>query len=140
MKQTQIGWVFLALIPGLMAMVWFINPDKTALWPMWGIGALLLLLFFKLTITVDDAFVRFSFGVGIIGGKFALDEVVNCKPISYVAMGWGIRFRPGAILYNVSGNKAIELTLRGRDRKVWLGTNNPKALADFINGKIMNPE
>lgn len=140
MKRTQIGWVFFALIPGLMLLVWYLNPDKASLWPMWAIGGLVMLLFFKLTVTVDKEFIRFSFGIGFIRGKFPLAEVANCKSISYVAMGWGIRFRPGAILYNVSGNKAIELTLRGRDRKVWIGTNDPKALADYINSKLMKAE
>ncbi|MFT3740186.1 MAG: hypothetical protein QM786_15665 [Breznakibacter sp.] len=140
MKRTQIGWVFLAVMPGLMALIWFINPDKASLWPMWAIGGLVLLLCYKLTVTIDDKYVRFSFGIGLIRGKYALDEVVNCRPVSYVALGWGIRYRPGAVLYNVSGNKAIELTLRGRYRKVWIGSDDPKVLADYINGKIAKPE
>ena len=61
-----------------------------------------------------------------------------CKPISYISLGWGIRLRPGVILFNVSGNKAIELEIKNKKRKIWIGTNCPEEIADFINSKRKN--
>jgi hypothetical protein len=98
--------------------------------------ALILVLFYSLTITVDNEYVRFLFGIGLIKGKYRLEDIESCKSISYFPLGWGIRYRPGAILYNVSGNKAIELVIKGKTRKVWIGTNVPDELSEFINSKL----
>ncbi len=97
---------------------------------------IVLLLFYNLTITVDDHFVRFSFGIGIIRGKFALSEIEICRPKTYIALGWGIRLRPGVIIYNVSGNKAIELKIKGKKRYVWIGTNSPEELCGYIHQRM----
>lgn len=137
MKRTQYGWVFFIVLPLVMGTVWLSNAPGAVLWPVGAIMAAVLLLCYKLTVTVDDEYVRFTMGIGVIRGKYRLDEIVNCRPISYFALGWGIRFMPGRILYNVSGNKAVELTLSGRSSTVCIGSDVPDELAAYINRKIM---
>lgn len=136
MKRTQIGWVFLIVIPAVSYMIWQMDPASPKVMPMFVIMALVLINFFCMTIKVDDDFVRVAFGIGLIRWKYAISNIESCHSISYFAMGWGIRFRPGATLYNVSGNKAIELKLKGKDRKVWLGTDRPDELAQYINCQL----
>ena len=75
-------------------------------------------------------------GIGLIRGTYELKELSACRPMDYTPLGWGIRFRPGVTLYNVSGNRAIELEFKNRDRKIWLGTNTPEEIAAFINEKM----
>lgn len=94
---------------------------------------LILICFFKMTIKVDDDFVHVILGVGLIRWKYAISNIESCKSISYFALGWGIRFVADATLFNVSGNKAIELQIKGKNRKVWLGTDRPEELAEYIN-------
>jgi hypothetical protein len=137
MKRTQIGWVFLLVIPALVVTVYFADPNAFSFWPIVGGAALILLLFFKLTVKVTNDAVHFAFGIGLVRKKIPLADIVNCKPIRYAALGWGIRFRPGATLYNVSGNKAIELTIKGKERKIWIGTDKPDELAKYINAQLM---
>jgi len=136
MKRTQIGWVFLIIIPALSYFIWQMEPTSSKLIPMFMIMALVLINFSCMTIKVDDDFVRVAFGIGLIRWKYAISNIEHCKSISYLALGWGIRFRPGATLYNVSGNKAIELTIKGKSRKVWLGTDRPDELAEYITSRL----
>ena len=136
MRHTQIGWVFIIIIIPLVLFMTFYQPDLQNLHLMWSIAFIILLLFFKLTISVDDKYVKFSFGIGIIRGKFLLADIESCTAKSYVSLGWGIRYRPGIVIYNVSGNKAIELIVRSKRNKIWLGTNKPEEFVKFINQRI----
>ena len=137
MKRTQIGWVFIILIAAF-TIYGFLSSEFSQGYTLWVLAFLLiiLLLFYNLTISVDNQYVRFSFGIGIIKGKYALSEIELCRPKTYIALGWGIRLRPGVIIFNVSGNKAIELIVKGRKRRVWIGTNSPEELCSYIHEKI----
>lgn len=136
MKRTQIGWVFLIIIPAITWLIWQMDTASPKVLPMLIVMALVLLNGFCLTVTVDDEYVRFSFGIGLFRRKYAISDIEYCKSISYFSLGWGIRFRSDAILYNVSGNKAIELTMKGKFRKVWIGTDVPDELSTYINKQI----
>lgn len=138
MKRTQFGWVFFAIIFAIAGIVIYQNHNvKTAL-IISIISLVLLLLFYKLTITVTGRYVQFSLGIGLIKGKYNIDNIVVCRPLSYIPFGWGIRLRPGVILFNVSGNKAIELEIKNKRRKIWIGTNCPEEIARYINSKRKN--
>jgi hypothetical protein len=133
MKKTQIGWLTIAIIGILNVFVLCQTRDFESIKILIIISLVVLLLLFKLTIRVDDEFVRFSFGIGLIRGKYRIVDIESCRPISYLPLGWGIRLRPGVILFNVSGTKAIELSIRGKSRKIWIGTNNPDEVASVVN-------
>ncbi len=135
MKTTQYAWPFYIVIAIIVGFVSLQDPNIESRWPLFVILTAILLLFYKLTIRVDENHVRFSMGVGLIRGKYKIEDIVYCRPISYVAFGWGIRLRQGAILFNVSGNKAIEIDIRGKSRLIWLGTNIPDEITAFINAK-----
>jgi len=136
MKRTQVGWVFLIIIPALSYFVWQMDPTSSKLTSMFIIMGLILLNFSCMTIKVDDDFVRVVLGIGLIRWKYAISDVEYCKSIKYAALGWGIRFVADATLFNVSGNKAIELQIRGKSRKVWLGTDRPDELAEYITARL----
>jgi hypothetical protein len=109
------------------------NPGSHNNWWMMGLMGFILLNGCCLTIKVDENYVRFSFGIGLFGRKYAISKITSCKPISYIALGWGIRFRKDAILYNVSGNKAVEIEVEGKVMKIWIGTDKPDEIAAYIN-------
>lgn len=135
MKRTQFGWVFLLVIISILAFVVYQIQDTTTLIALSVFAFILLLLFYKLSIQVTDKYVKFSFGIGLISGKYDLEDISFCKSLNYIPFGWGIRLRPGVILFNISGNKAIELKLKHKNRKVWIGSNCAEEIADYINSK-----
>lgn len=135
MKRTQIGWIFLAVIIAILAVAAYQKQDTSAMTVLVAFSTILLFLFYKLTISVSEEYVKFSLGIGLISGKYKLESISHCKSLSYIPLGWGIRLRPGVILFNVSGTKAIELEIKNKKRKIWIGTNCPEEIVDYINSK-----
>jgi len=135
MKKTQIGWVIIAVILILNCIVIYKCPDNSDVIKISIVSFFVLILFYRLTINVTDQYVKFSFGIGLIRGKYPLDRIISCKPITYVNMGCGIRWRPGVILFNVSGHKAIELEIKGKNNKIWIGTDSPEEISGYVNFK-----
>lgn len=138
MKRTQYAWVVFAVIVIISALIISQNHELKTILILSALAIVLLLLFFRLTISVNHKEVKFSMGIGIINGKYKLSDITYCKPLSYVPFGWGIRLRPGVILFNVSSNKAVELAINGKTRKVWIGTNTPEEIAEYINDMRTN--
>lgn len=135
MKRTQFGWVILIVILFVMTIVLYQDRNPTSIRIAATVSLIVLANFYKLTIRVTDEEVSFSMGIGLIRGKYQLEDINYCKPISYATLGWGIRLRPGVILFNVSGNQAIELEIKNKVRRVWIGTDSPDELAEYINLK-----
>lgn len=133
MKRTQFGWIFLGVIILVFGFIFYINQTLNTVLVLSALSLILFLLFYKLTIYVTDEYVKFSLGVGLIKGKYKLRDINYCKPLSYVPFGWGIRLRPGVILFNVSGSKAIELDIQNKNRKIWIGTDKPEKISKYIN-------
>lgn len=133
MEETQTGWVAIILVIFINVLIFFLNQDTAQIVFVLLISIVVLSLFYKLTIKVDHQYVRFSFGIGLIHGKYKVDQVINSKPVDYFPLGWGIRWRPGVTIYNVSGTRAVELELKNKKRKVWLGTNEPEKISNYIN-------
>ncbi len=138
MKKTQYGWAFFVIIIIIAAFVVLLTGNLGSIIIISGLSLVLLLLFYKLTIEVTEQYVQFSMGVGLISGKYQMSDVQNCKPLNYTPFGWGVRWRPGVTLFNVSGNKAIELEIKNKSRKIWIGTDDPEEIASFINSKRAN--
>ena len=134
MKKTQIGWVFIVVLLLINILTLYKAPSPVIF--IFCVTFIILLLFYKLTIHVDDKAVSFSFGIGMIRGKYSLKDIEACRSITYLPLGFGIRIRPNTILFNVSGRHAIELSIKGKKRKVWIGTNTPEELAAYINSKL----
>lgn len=136
-RHTQIGWVMIGVMAPIVAfMLFVVGPLGAAL-----IAPLLLalLLFGTLTITVDGESVRFAFGVGLIRRRFPLASITTWRQVrNQWWHGWGIRFVPGGMLYNVSGLDAVELLLAD-GRRVRLGTDEPSELDRALRSRRGTP-
>jgi hypothetical protein len=100
-----------------------------------------LLIFYKLTIDIDDTHVAFMLGTGLVKKKYALKDIEACRPVknSFI-YGIGIRLTSDGWLYNVSGLYAIELTFTNKKSKVRIGTDKPEEVAETINKLLNKPD
>ncbi|TFG44429.1 MAG: hypothetical protein E4H43_00345 [Bacteroidia bacterium] len=97
-----------------------------------------LLIFYKLTIELDDTHLEFKLGTVLVKKKYALKDIELCRPVkNSVIYGVGIRMIPDGWLYNVSGQYAIELTFKNKKSKIRIGTDKPEEVAEIIN-KLLN--
>jgi hypothetical protein len=104
-----------------------------AFWLFTGAAVLgVTALFSTLTIAIEEGSLRASFGPGLIRKKVRLAEIASARPIPIRWWyGWGIHLTPHGWLYNVSGGKAVEITLRN-GRRFCLGTDEPEDLLKAI--------
>jgi len=130
-KSSQIGWVFIIVIPALTLFMYMQKAPGFEF--LMALMVIVLLLFYSIKITIDKEKVTFSMGIGLIRGSYLISDVISCRPVRYSSMGWGIRLKSEAILFNVSGNEALELDVKGKSRLIWIGTSNPKVLCDAIH-------
>ncbi|NJN66196.1 MAG: hypothetical protein HC884_05530 [Chloroflexaceae bacterium] len=137
-KHTQIGYLTLSFI-GVAILVtgttMFSSPHII------GVVVLVVLivvavLFASLTIEIRDGAVRAAFGPGLIHKTVPLGDIERCETLRYPwYYGWGIRFTPQGVLYNVSGLQAVKLVLKS-GHAVLLGTDEPEKLCSAIRGAL----
>jgi hypothetical protein len=134
-RHTQIGWVILGVLAAIGVLVAPRLPEGgfgIAGGPLLAVLAVVLLLFSTLTVEIDPEAIRLRFGVGLIRKRFDLAEVRGWAAVRNPwYCGWGIRLRPGGVLWNVSGYDAVELTLAD-GRRFRIGTDEPDALVAAI--------
>jgi hypothetical protein len=95
---------------------------------------LVLLLFYRLTIEIDNQVIRISFGIGLIRINYPLAGIREARPVRNPWWaGYGIRLMPGYTLYNVSGRGGVELSFKDRNRKIRIGTDAPEEVSRYIN-------
>jgi hypothetical protein len=93
-----------------------------------------LLIFYKLTISIDSTYLSFSLGLGLVSKQYLISNIKSCRAVKNDPLyGIGIRLIPEGWLYNVSGLKAIELTFKNRSSKIRIGTDIPDEIAATIN-------
>jgi hypothetical protein len=136
-RHTQIGYVTgglaLAVLP-LLYYAFMAGDGELGLfaYTMLGGVGVLAVLFSSLTVTVTDQELVFYFGPGFWTRRFALDDISSAEVVRNSALhGWGIRYTPHGWLYNVSGLRAVEVTIRGEEQ-LRIGTDEPEALKQAL--------
>ena len=135
-KHTQIGYLLLTLYSIVVLFLGYFN-IMTSFHPLTLISLTIVLIvlgvFSRLTVTVDDQMIKIQFGLRIIRKTFLLREIgayrVVKNPWYY---GWGIRFTPRGWLFNVSGFLATELQ-RKNGKRYRIGTDDPDNLAEALD-------
>ena len=95
-----------------------------------------IVVFYKLTITIENETLCASFGIGLIRKKLPVSEIAGCESIRIRWWyGWGIYLTPDGWLYNVAGCDAVAITLRD-GRKFAFGTDDPDGLVAAIRAAI----
>jgi hypothetical protein len=133
-RHTQVGYLTLIVI--LVAALGIVAslPDNVRPVTL-GVAGLMVtvaVLFSSLTVEVSEGELRFHFGPGFWRKRIALGAVTAATPTQNSWWeGWGIRFTPRGMLYNVSGTNAVEIELRSGQR-FRIGTDEPEALVQAI--------
>jgi hypothetical protein len=93
-----------------------------------------LALFCSLSVHIKDNILLCFFGIGLIRKSIPLSEIQQARTVQNPwYTGWGIRWMPGQyLLWNVSGYRAVELTLTNGNR-FRIGTDEPETLLNAIN-------
>jgi hypothetical protein len=96
-----------------------------------------LLVFYKLTIVVDDTHLSFIMGIGLVRKTFPLSDISCCKAVINSPLhGVGIHITSSGWLYNVSGKYAIELSFKSSRKKIRIGTDKPDEVALIVSNRI----
>jgi len=142
-RATQTGGLVLyALIAAIVFIVimHFTNRENSSLLPVLVVLPILivtLLFFYRIVIEADEKEIRFSMGIGWLTKSYPMANIDSCTVVrNKWWYGWGIRYFPGGILYNVTGFQAIELKFKDRKSVVRLGTSRPEELCRFIEKRI----
>ena len=95
-----------------------------------------LILFYSLTVSIDDDFIEIRFGPGLIRKRFPLEMIQSCQKVKNPwYYGLGIRYIKGGWLFNVSGYDAIEIVMKN-GRRYRIGTDEPEKLEAVIKNII----
>ncbi len=134
-KHTQTGRLTLILMAIIALVIIVVASIEGWSWTpilVLGIVAIVATLFGKLTVEVQDGWLKFWFGPGLIRQKFSLSEVVEAVALkNRWYYGWGIHWTPHGWLFNVSGLDAVEITLTS-GQHFRIGTDQPQRLETVI--------
>jgi len=93
---------------------------------------LVTFLFSRLNVEVTERDLVVRFGPGWQVKKVPLEIIEDVNVVRYPwYYGYGIRLTPMGTLYNVSGNAAVQLRLRG-GKQVLVGSDDPERLAAIL--------
>ena len=135
-KHTQVGYLLLTLYSIVVLFLGYFN-IMTNFHPLTLICLIIILIvlgmFSRLTVTVDDQMIKIRFGLGIVRKTFPLNEIETHRSVKNPwYYGWGIRFTPRGWLFNVSGFSAIELQMKN-GKRYRIGTDDPDNLAEALD-------
>ncbi|MBW2090680.1 MAG: hypothetical protein JRI34_00960 [Deltaproteobacteria bacterium] len=135
-RHTQVGYTTLIIL-GLTAVVvlWAFkkqSPDPRTLLFVLVIILLIAVLFSAQTIEIKQGLLNVRMGLGLIQRKIRIDEIETCEAVKNKwYYGWGIHWTPHGWLYNVSGLKVIQITMKN-GKQIRFGTDEPELLCQAI--------
>jgi len=145
-QKTQVGWLLIILLSIMIGFVAFSflfgGRTNTSDYSELGfIGIFLLLVtlcFYKLTVVVADHKIKLIYGIGLIRINIKPQKITNVQAVkTSILAGYGIRFTLNGMLYNIQGNKAVQIKYNnGTETIVRIGTDEPDKLSDAIRSEF----
>ena len=135
-KQTEIGYSLIIILLVISAFIIF-SPELADLKIIiLSINLLVTLLFFSLTIVIDEQTLRWYFGFGIISKDVELSQIAETSAYKTKwYQGIGIRMLNDGWLYNASVGQAIKITLTD-GKNIYLGCKDADALQQALKVKV----
>jgi len=134
-RHTQIGFVTLGGLGMCLLLVGGALLAHAPKAPLLAVLSILILtagVFASLTVELRGAVLIFWFGPGLLRKRVQVATIHSCRVVSNPWWyGWEIRWTPRGWLYNVSGLRAVELSLTNGQR-LRIGTDQPEQLCQAI--------
>ncbi len=141
-KHTQIGYFVLISFVIIFAFIYFMaKADATELGIVLNtvsyVFLLFVLLFYSLTVSIDETHVKASFGIGLLRRKILLSEIKSAEATrNKWYYGWGIRFLGSeGWMFNISGLDAVKFELKN-GKKFRIGTDEPAKLVAALKSSM----
>ena len=132
-------WSLMGVVALFLGIALMVTNPQVAWWlrAASGVYVLAALLFFNLTITVDDREVRAVFGVGLVRKTARLEDIAAVEAVrNRWWYGWGVKYTVKGWLYSVSGREAVEMRLKN-GKRFRLGTDEPEVLCAAIRRALV---
>lgn len=135
-KQTEINYSLIIILLVISAFIIF-SPELADLKIIiLSINLLVTLLFFSLTIVIDEQTLRWYFGFGIISKDVELSQIAETSAYKTKwYQGIGIRMLNDGWLYNASVGQAVKITLTD-GKNIYLGCKDAGALQQALKVKV----
>ena len=135
-KQTEINYSLIIILLVISAFI-ILSPELAGLKIIiLSINLLVTLLFFSLTIVIDEQKLRWYFGFGIISKDVELSQIVETSAYKTKwYQGIGIRMLNDGWLYNASVGQAVKITLTD-GKNIYLGCKDADALQQALKVKV----
>ena len=135
-KQTELNYSLIIILLVISAFIIF-SPELAGLKIIiLSINLLVTLLFFSLTIVINEQKLRWYFGFGIISKSVELSQIADTSTYQTKwYQGIGIRMLSDGWLYNASVGKAVKITLTD-GKNIYLGCKDADALQKALKVKV----
>lgn len=144
-KEFQFGWIIFVFIVPVQVLITYFYLNGIGDRPLETTGFLIInliviltyLLFYGMTTSVTSESIKVSFGIGIISKRIQLTRIMNITNVKNPwYYGWGIRFIPGGMLYNISGSDGVELKFTDTSRVLRIGSKDWRRLKLEIEKRL----
>ncbi|MEL4242709.1 hypothetical protein [Shewanella xiamenensis] len=133
--NNQIGYPFIIIYCVVLLSVFIVN--KIFLQDFKGendfiilivILSIILLMTFKLRVSIEDKKLTLSYGIGLFKKRFDLSDIANVSMVKNKwYCGWGMRISSEGAIYNISGFDGVKIDFRS-GVSIVVGTNEPLEL------------
>ena len=135
-KQTEINYSLIIILLVISAFIIFSPELADLIIIILSINLLVTLLFFSLTIVINEQKLRWYFGFGIISKDVELSQIAETSAYKTKwYQGIGIRMLSDGWLYNASVGQAVKITLAD-GKNIYLGCKDAGALQQALNVKV----
>lgn len=134
-SHTQKGYVtYAGMAIGVLIVAWAGLEINQPLMLYLGLPLIFILtaIFGSLTVKVSTETLLWYFGLGFWKKRIPIMDIEKIEVVrnSWI-YGWGIHLTPYGWLYNVSGLRAVQVTLKNR-KSLRIGSDEPEALKDAV--------
>jgi len=144
-QEFQFGWIIFVFVIAEQMLITYFYLHVIGDRPLQTNGFLVInllsmltyLLFYGLTTKITADSLKVSFGIGLVSKRIQLNRISTVETVKNPWYdGWGIRFIPKSMLYNISGWQAIELKFSDTDKVLRIGTSNAMKLKNEIEKRL----